>query len=86
MVPWKKTLTIPSLRKNDHRTGLHHSITSLGDFSARLVDTALGSDQLDSLSVTNNQEKTPALLLIVLQWVLILVHLHMLLHVHHLLL
>ena len=22
MVPWKKTLTIPSLRKNDHRTGL----------------------------------------------------------------
>ena len=30
------------------------------------MDTALGSDQLDSLSVTNNQEKTPALLLIVL--------------------
>ena len=26
MVPWKKTLTIPSLRKNDHRTGLHVNI------------------------------------------------------------
>ena len=25
MVPWKKTLTIPSLRKNDHRTGLFDS-------------------------------------------------------------
>ena len=39
MVPWKKTLTIPSLRKNDHRTGLDcgHAMKMLKMFLHRAL-------------------------------------------------
>ena len=38
MVPWKKTLTIPSLRKNDHRTGLDTPFSKLSWLNTMSVD------------------------------------------------
>ena len=45
MVPWKKTLTIPSLRKNDHRTGLQMGLKqSLNPYATLRADDIEGSD------------------------------------------
>ena len=55
MVPWKKTLTIPSLQKNDHRTGL-------GRVLEKIPGSGSGSGRVGVLKYTSGYFRVSFLL------------------------